>query len=238
MNETADLPEWRPMPEGLRDRLWDELEPQLETRASGGRFRTMRAPLAVAASVVVLAAGIAIAIPRLRGHGQGEAVTAAGSHGDVQLVNECVQASHKRLQPASNWRAGARLDVDSANGFLAIRNDEYAVLCFLKNGKGTMLMEDSGNTRDVYSRLTAARPFGYLAPSNTNYSAPEAVYFGITTSDVIAVSLVGPDNSVTPAILRDGTFLASTKSMEGNDQSASRIRATLKNGQVIEGSFR
>ncbi|WP_236792332.1 hypothetical protein [Amycolatopsis sp. GM8] len=239
MNETSDLPERRPMPEGLRDRLWDELEPQLETRGSGGRFRTMRAPLAVAASVVVLAAGVAIALPQLRGHGNGDAVIAvAGSPGDVQLVNECIQADHNELPPAQNWRAGARIDIDAENGFLAVRNDKYAVVCVLKNGNSTGLIQGT-NTRDAYNALTAARPFDYLAPWNWNYPATESVHFGIATSDVIAVSIVGPDKSVTPAILRDGTFLAKTKFAQNSGQpTTSLIRVTLKNGQVIEGPSR
>jgi hypothetical protein len=236
MNET-DLPERRPMPEGLRDRLWAELEPQLTTRASDGRFRTMRAPLAVAASVVVLAAGVAIALPHFRGHGNGEPVIAvAGSPGDVPLVNECIQADPQGFPPGS-WRAGARIDLDPENGFLMIRNDESAVVCVLKNGKGTGLVH--GLNGFSYGAPTAARPFAYLGSWNQRLPATVSVHFGIAAGDVTAVSIVGPDKSVTPAILRDGTFLAKTTFVGASNQlTTARIRATLKNGQVIEGPFR
>jgi hypothetical protein len=238
MNETTGLPERRPMPEGLRDRLWADLEPQLETRVSGGRF-TMRAPLAVAASVIVLAVGVATALPQLRGQGHGDAViAAAGSPGDVQLVDECIRAGRNEFPPGS-WRAGARIDIDSENGFMVIRNDEYAAVCVLKNGKGTGTDPVGVNTRHVYGKLTTARPFDYLDSWNRGTPATESVHFGIAASDVTAVSLVGPDNSVTPAVVRDGTFLAKTKFAESSSQPmTNHIRATLKNGQVVEGPFR
>jgi hypothetical protein len=60
----------------------------------------------------------------------------------------------------------------------------------------------------VYGNLTAARPFDYLTSYNFDSPATESVHFGFATSDVTAVSLVGPDHSVTPAVVRDGTFLA------------------------------
>ncbi|MFD2418336.1 hypothetical protein [Amycolatopsis pigmentata] len=236
MKETVGLPEWRLMPEGLRDRLWVEIEPRLETRASDSWFRTMRAPLAVAASVVVLAAGAAIGLPRLRDQG-GTVSAGAGSPSDVQLVNECVQATHQKLRPALNWRAGARIDVDPENGFLVVRNDDYAAICNLKNGKGEGI-DYSVETRQMYGNLSAARPVEYGYSSNFDYLAKGSLHFGIVTDDVVAVSLIGPRNSATPAVVRDGTFLAETKFGEAGASPFNRIRATLKSGQVYEGPLR
>jgi hypothetical protein len=92
--------------------------------------------------------------------------------------------------------------------------------------------------RHAYGNLTPARPFDYLSSWNFTYLARGSVHFGIATSDVAAVSLIGPDGSVTPAVLRDGTFLAETKFAERKDRPTGRIRVTLKNAQVLEDSFR
>ncbi|MFD2420261.1 hypothetical protein [Amycolatopsis pigmentata] len=234
MNEGADLPKRRPMPDGLRDRLWAEIEPQLGTRTPDSRVRTMRAPLAVAASVVVLAAGVAIALPQLRGQGHDDATIAVGSAGDVRLVDECLKTDRP-----GRWRAGARIDLDAESGFLVLRNDEYAAVCVLKNGKPTGLDATGVATNHGYGELTAARPWDYFDSWNNDYPVTESVHFGIATDDVIAVSLIGPDKSVTPAVLRNGTFLARTKFAESTGEpTTNHVRATLKNGQVIEGPFR
>ncbi|GAA3528399.1 hypothetical protein GCM10022222_09300 [Amycolatopsis ultiminotia] len=245
MNDPDDLPEPRPMPESLRNRLWAEIEPQLETRASGSRSRMLRAPSAVAASVVALAVGLAIVLPQFRDRGQ-DNVTGAGSPGagqpvnpgDLHLVRECVQAGQDVPDPAS-WRPGVRFDLDAENGFLVIRSDEYAAVCVLKNGKATRIEGGVDTRRHVYGDLTAARPFDYLSSWNWGSPVAGSVHFGIVTSEVTAVSLVGPDNSVTPAVVRDGTFAAKTKFAESSGQpTTNHIRATLKDGQVIEGPFR
>ncbi|WP_143249794.1 hypothetical protein [Amycolatopsis sacchari] len=89
----------------------------------------MRAPLAVAAAVVVLAVGLAVALPRL---GDRSGTVAVGSPEDARLVDECVQSSRDEL-PQGRWRAGARLDLDAENGFLVIRDDEYAAVRVLKH---------------------------------------------------------------------------------------------------------
>lgn len=232
-----DLPERRTMPDGLRERLWAEIEPRLGTRTPDSRFRTMRAPLAVAASVIVLAGAGAIALPQLRGHGHGQdddVTIAAGSPGDVRLVDECLKTDRP-----GRWRAGVRIDIDAEKGFLVIRNDEYAAVCVLENGKGTGLDAAGVATSHGYDGLTAARPFDYIDSWNNDDPVTESVHFGITTDDVTAVSLIGPDNSVTAAVVRDGTFLARTKFPESSGEaSTNHIRAALKNGQVIQGPLR
>jgi len=231
MNETADLPEQRPMPEGLRDRLWaEEIEPQLEPPDSGNRFRTWRAPLTAAAAVIALAVGVVFALPVLRGGGG--ATAAAGP--DMQLVNDCIHTSYAEV-PSGSWRAGARLNLDATQGFLMIRSDEYAAVCDLSNGRPTGIM-GGVSTRHTYGNLTAARPWDYNDSDNL---ATESVHFGIAANNVAAVSLVGPDNSVTPAVLKDGTFIVRTKFAEdSNSYTSNRVKATLDTGQVIEGPFR
>ncbi|WP_431879415.1 hypothetical protein [Amycolatopsis sacchari] len=234
MNETPELPERRPMPESLRNRLWAEIEPQLEERGPGDRFRAMRAPLAAAAAVVVLAVGLAVALPRLGDHGD---TVNAGASWETRVIHECIEISHSWIQP-EGWRAGARIDLDPETSYLVIRNDEYAAVCGVRNGKVLGLLQPPEiDGRHRYSKLTAARPFDYLISeprSNADY-----IHFGIATSDVTAVSLVGPDNSVTPAVLRDGTFAVRSKFPESSGEpTTNHVRATLKNGQVVVGSFR
>ncbi|QUQ68656.1 hypothetical protein [Kutzneria sp. CA-103260] len=228
MNETADLPEQRPMPEGLRDRLWEEIEPQLEV--PGNRFRTWRAPLTAAAAVILLAAGVVFALPLIRGGGP--ATAAAGP--DMQLVNDCIHTPYAEI-PSGSWRAGAKLDYDSKLSYVVIRSDEYAGVCVLTNGKPTGIM-GGVSTRHTYGNLTASRPWDYLSSDNFD---TESIHFGITAGNVAQVALVGPDKVAVPTTLKDGTFIVRTKFAEdSNSYTSNRVKATLDTGQVIEGPFR
>ncbi|WP_344855595.1 hypothetical protein [Amycolatopsis ultiminotia] len=168
----------------------------------------------------------------------GSAVRSAVETSDDEITRECVQAGQDVPDPAS-WRPGVRFDLDAENGFLVIRNDEYAAVCLVKNGKGTGIAGGVDTRRHVYGDLTAARPFDYLSSWNEGFPATGSVHFGIASSEVTAVSLVGPDNSVTPAVVRDGTFAAKSAFPESVDEPTTNyVRATLKDGQVIEGPFR
>ena len=77
----------------------------------------------------------------------GGAARPAAQDSDAEITKECVQASPNLPDPA-NWLPGARFDIDSENGLLVIRNDEYAAVCVLKNGKGV--------DTDVYGAPTRA----------------------------------------------------------------------------------
>ncbi len=226
MNETADLPEQRPMPEGLRDRLWaEEIEPQLE---EPNRFRSWRAPLVAAAAVIVLAAGVVFTLPALRGG----ATAAAGP--DQQLVNDCIQSPYADL-PSGSWRIGARLKYSDSDTYVMIRTDVYAAVCVVTDGKASGIM-GGVSTRHTYSNLTASRPWDY----NTSYNfTNESVHFGIAANNVAKVSLIGPDNAEIPAVLKDGTFIVRTKFAEdSSNYNTNHVKATLDSGQVIEGPFR
>jgi hypothetical protein len=231
MNET-DLPERRPMPEALRDRIWDQIEPRLDTPDTDHRFRSLRAPLAVAASVIVVALGVVLALPALRGHnGVG---TAAGGNAPDALVNECVHTAPTISDPA-NWRAGARLDLDATHAFLVIRDDTAAAVCVVEQGKGTGLIGDEAFT-GVYGKLSAVRPFDYL--TSMNYPA-ESIHFGIAASDVIGVSLVAPDNSTSPGIVADGTFIVRSRVGENsNEPTTNFVDATLASGRHVQEPLR
>lgn len=229
MNETADLPERRPMPEGLRDRLWADIEPQLA--GSDHRFRKFRAPLAVAAAVIALAVGVVFALPALRDR---DTVAAAGSPGDMAMVNDCIDSSYETM-PSGRWSLGARLDLDSSHGFVVIRSDEYAAICILTDGHPTGIM-GGVSTRHTYGNLTPARPWDYLSSDNF---PTESIHFGIAANNVAALSMVGPDQSVTPTILKNGTFVVRTRFAESSGQyTSNRVKATLDSGQEIDGPFR
>ena len=230
MNETRDLPERRPMPEALRDRLWDEeIEPQLEPKGFG-RFKGIRAPLAVAAAVVLLAVGVVFALPYLRGR---SVEVAAGP--DSELVRECVQAGWGASY-GGPWRAGARLDLDATHGFLVIRNDRTAAACVIDNGKGTGIIGGTVDPVDLYGKLNAARPFDYL--TSMNYTK-ESVHFGIASADVVTVSLVASNNSSTPGVVRDGTFIVRTAVPENSNQTSTNyVEALLANGKTVSGPLR
>jgi hypothetical protein len=222
-----DIPKRREMPEALRERLWSEdIEPQLTPRH---RLGSMRAPLAVAASVIVLAALVAIGFTQLRGT---DANVAAGQ---AQLVKECVRSARNMPDPTS-WRAGARYDLNSQLGFLVIRNSRTAAACVIENGKASGVVGGPPDATDLYAALTPERPFDYL--TSMNYPK-ESVHFGVATDDVVAVSLVGPDSSVSPGVVRDGTFIVRDDVPENSGQpSTNYVRATLNNGHTVQGTLR
>jgi hypothetical protein len=224
-----ELPERRRMPEALRDRMWAELEPQLAAEAPASRFRSMRAPLAVAASVVVLALAALFVIPQLRGSQLG---TASG--GDAQIARQCAYADGGLPDPTS-WRPAARIDLDADTGFLAIRNSVSAAVCDIEKGRGAGIM-GGPSAREDYSKLTAAHPYRYLTSMNYTH---DSIHFGITAGNVTAVDLIGPDNSVRPAVLRDGVFIVRTPIGEDSNQpSTNSVRVTLNTGKVLVGPLR
>ncbi|GAA3435957.1 hypothetical protein [Kutzneria kofuensis] len=228
MNEIPELPERRRMPEALRDRMWAEIEPRLEAPS---RFKAMRAPLAVAASVVVLALGVVFALPLLRGR---DATPAAGGS-EAQLVQQCLAAA-SNVPNAGRWRPGARLNLDADHGFLMIRDDKTAAACVIENGKATGVIGNEIGQDDRYGKLTPGRPFDYL--TSMNYET-ESIHFGIAAADVAAVVLVAPDNSDSPGVLRDGTFIVRTKVPENSNQvTTNYVRATLTNGHDVTGPLR
>ena len=198
--------------------------------------------LSIAAAAAVIAVGGAVAFASVPGaspaavgsQGSTQVAPPWAKSGDGKIAWDCVQAGHV-AEPAS-WRPGARIDIDAATGFLVIRNDKSAAVCVIENGKGVGIMGGDVSTTHVYGKLTAARPFDYLSSMNYEH---ESVHFGIASKDVTAVSLVAPDKTVTPATLKDGTFIAKVK--DGEDSSApttNHVRATLSTGKVIEGPFR
>ena len=221
----SDIPKRREMPEALRERLWaEDIEPQLTSR-----HHPMRAPLAVAASVVVLVALLAIGFTQLRGNDTNVA------SGQAQLVRECVRSARNMPDPTS-WRAGARYDLSPQLGFLVIRNSRTAAACVIENGKASGVVGGPPDATDRYAALTPERPFDYL--TSMNYTK-ESVHFGITTDDVVAVSLIGPDNSVSTAVVADGTFIVRDNIGENSNQpSTNYVRATLANGQTVQGPLR
>jgi len=220
-----DIPKRREMPEALRERLWaEEIEPQLTSRR-----HPMRAPLAVAASVVVLVALLAVGFTQLRGNDVNVA------SGQSQLVKDCVRNAHSMPDPTS-WRAGARYDLNPQLGFLVIRNSRYAAACIIENGKGTGIIGGTPDLTDRYATLTPERPFDYL--TSMNYTK-EHVHFGVATDDVVAISLIGPDNSVSQGVVADGTFIVRDNIGENSNQpSTNYVRATLANGQTVQGPLR
>jgi hypothetical protein len=224
-----ELPERRRMPEALRDRMWAELEPRLEAEAPASRFRTMRAPLAVAASVVLLALAAVFVLPQLRGSQLG---TASG--GDAQIALQCAHVDGGLPDPTS-WRPAARIDVDAETGFLVIRDTVSAAVCDIEKGRGVGIM-GGPSAREDYSKLTADHPYHYL--SSMNYTH-DSIHFGIVAGNVVAVDLLGPDNSVRSAVVRDGVFIVRTPIGEDSGQpSTNSVRVTLNTGRVLVGPLR
>jgi hypothetical protein len=238
------------MPDALQDDLWIRLAPQLAATQAGRRRRSRALPVSVAAAVAVLIVGGVVIYGPLRDSGpagSGSAhVVPPADPADVKQAKDCVQAtiaSGVAWPDPDSWRPAAKIDTDTPNGFLVIRNDKAAAVCLVNNGTTSGIMAAdgawvAGRARHSYANLTAARPFDYFSAWNRDSptGVSQSIQFGIATDDVIAVSLVGSDNTVTPAVLRDGTFAAKINNGEYCGASNSnRVLATLSNGQVIEG---
>jgi len=192
--------------------------------------------LAATAAIGALAVGGAVAFAAAPGTGAttgtGTQVTTAAT-GDAKIMLECLAANEVGNRGA--WRPGARLNTDAKHGFLVIRTDQNAAVCVVADGHGTGLIGGVIDNHD-YGKLTAARPFDYLTSMNYQH---ESVHFGISTSDVTGVSLVGPDGKSVAATVKDGTFAVLAKDGENSDESTTNhIRATLANGQTVTGPFR
>jgi len=178
---------------------------------------------------VVLAVLVAIGLTQLRGNDTNVA------SGQSQLVKECVRST-PNMPDLTSWRAGARYDLNSQLGFLVIRNSRTAAACVIENGKGTGVIGGPPDSTDRYAQLTPERPFDYL--TSMNYPK-ESVHFGIATGDVIGLSLVGPDNSVSPGVVADGTFIVRDTIGENSGQPTTNyVRATLANGKTVQGPLR
>jgi hypothetical protein len=194
--------------------------------------------LAMTATLGMLAVGGAMAFAAVPGT---NATVASGSQavqspltGDAKIAQDCLAASGD-VPNRAGWRPGARINLDSAHGFLVIRNDKNAAVCVIEDGKGTGLM---GGVIDNhgYGKLTAQRPFDYLTSMNYEH---QSVHFGIAADDVTGVTLVAPDKSEAAAVVKDGTFAVLAQDGEdSNKPTTNHIRVTLANGGVISGPFR
>jgi hypothetical protein len=156
------------------------------------------------------------------------------------LTHDCVRTAIAQgiaIPNPDSWRAGAQIGIGSAKGFLVIRDDKDAAVCSVEKGKTAGLVGGfDGTSRHNYDNLTADRPFDYL--SAVNYPG-KTIVFGIATGDVASLSLIGPNQSVTPSTPHDGTFIAVTKFGEDSEVPATNhVKATLTDGEVVTGQLR
>lgn len=250
MNNDLDLPADRPMRDDLQEHLWERIRPQVEATLSGRRRRSVAMPLSAAAAAGVLVAGGVLMFGQVGTPGR---TAPAADPADVQLAQDCVNttiADGVDVPDPKSWQPGVKIDVDVVNGwseFLVIRTDRAAAVCLVSGrttggitGPDVSAMEGRG--RHSYANLTVARPFDYF--DAWNFPNGKSIQFGIATDDVVAVSVVRQDNTVTPAVLRNGTFAVQIDSGElcgrpvypDTPPAASNLlRVTLKEGQVVDG---
>jgi hypothetical protein len=250
MNNDVDLPADRPMHDDLREHLWERIRPQVEATLSGRRRRSVAMPLSAAAAVGVLVAGGVLVFGPVGTPGR---VAPAADPAEVQLAQDCVNttiADGVDVPGPKSWQPGVKIDagvVDGWSEFLVIRTDRAAAVCLVSGRTtggitGPDVSEMEGRGRHSYANLTVARPFDYF--DAWNFPDGGSIQFGIATDDVVAVSVVRQDNTVTPAVLRNGTFAVHIDSGElcgrpvypDTPPAASNLlRVTLKEGQVVEG---
>jgi hypothetical protein len=208
-------------------------------RGDGGRehlvmtTKKLTLTLAATAAIGALAIGGAVAFAAVPGTTDAATQVAPAATGNAKIMFECLAADQVANRAA--WRPGARIDTDATHGFLVIRTDKNAAVCVVEDGHGTGLMGGQIDNHN-YAKLTAQRPFDYLTSMNYPH---QSVHFGISTSDVTGVSLVGPDGKSFAATVKDGTFAVLAKDGENsNEPTTNHIRATLANGQTVAGPFR
>ncbi|MGW6442851.1 hypothetical protein [Lentzea sp. NPDC055074] len=254
MDADIDLPADRPMPVELRERLWERLRPEVAASLTGRGRRSVVLPLSAAAVVGVLVAGGVLVLGQ---DDPSRRVVPASDPADVRLAHDCVAttaASGGEVPDPESWTPGVKIDASTGSGngapwpeFLMIRNARAAAVCLVAGSStggitGADAAEMRGRGKHGYATLTAARPFDYT--DAWNFLDGTSIQFGITTDDVVAVSVVREDGTVTPALLHDGTFavkidrgeLCGRSGDPGATPAASNVlRATLRDGRAVEG---
>lgn len=249
MNNDVDLSADRPMPDELRDRLWEQIRPQAEAALAGRRRRSVTVPLSVAAAVGVLVAGGALVFGP---HGAPGRVAPAADPAEARLAQDCVNATIADgvdVPDRESWQPGVRMNAGGRQDFLVIRTDRAAAVCSIYDDKtsgvsGPDVAGMSGRGKHSYANLTAERPFDYFTA--WNFPDGGSIQFGIATDDVVAVSVVRQGKPAAPAVLYNGTFAVRIDEgemcgrpayPEGPPVASNQLRVTLEDGQVIEGSL-
>ncbi|WP_116200673.1 hypothetical protein [Amycolatopsis circi] len=244
MADDLHLPPDRPMPDLLKEAMWNRLAPGLRAR----RRRKLGFPLAVASGVGALALGATMVFSPVHDASPELTRVPAGAKpdtGDARLLKACLDSAPAfgvALPDRGSWRSTLKIDQDAERGYLVIRNASLAAVCVLYHGQGSglydqnsgLMVTDAKNWihgRESYAYLNATRPIcGFT--SVTNPHRPSVV-FGVATPDVAKVELYGPDDSMTPALLNDGTFVV--KFVEGGsplDDYSRKFRVTMRDGSV------
>lgn len=165
--------------------------------------------------------------------------------GDARLLKGCLDSAPSfgvELPDRGSWRSTLNVEQDAQRGYLVIRNASLAAVCVFHRSQGPGLADrisglmvtddrDWTHGREGYAYLNATRPIcGFT--SVTNPYRPSVV-FGVATPDVAKVEMYGPDDSMTPAVVKDGTFVV--KFVEGGsprDDYSRKFRVTMRDGSV------
>ncbi|SFO09680.1 hypothetical protein [Amycolatopsis rubida] len=244
MADDLNLPPDRPMPDLLKESLWNRLVPELRAR----RRRKLGLPLAVAAGVGALALGATLVFSPVYDASPDSTRVPAGARpdsGDTQLLKACLDSAPSFgavLPDRGSWRSTLKIDQDEKRSYLVIRNASLAAVCVLDHGQGSgpddqnagLMVTDARDWihgREGYACLNATRPICGFA-SVVNPGQPSVV-FGVVSPDVAEVELYGPDDSVTPAVLNDGTFVVKfVEDDSPHDEYNRKFRVTMRDGQV------
>ncbi|GAA1034585.1 MULTISPECIES: hypothetical protein [Amycolatopsis] len=244
MADDLNLPPDRPMPDLLKEAMWNRLAPGLRAR----RRRRLGLPLAVASGVGALALGATLVFSPVHDAGTDLTRVPAGAKpdaGDAQLFKACLDSAPDlgvSLADPDSLRLTLKVDQGAERSYLVGRNATLAAVCVLRDGQnagpyrpysGLMVTDDRDWThgREGYAYLSATRPICGFA-SATNAYRPSVV-FGVATPDVAKVEMYGPDDSMTPAVLKDGIFVV--KFVEGGsprDDYSRKFRVTMRDGSV------
>lgn len=244
MANDFNLPPDRPMPDLLKESMWNRLVPELR----GRRRRKPGLPLAVAAGVGALALSTTMVFSPVQDASPEVTRVPAGAVPDAEVakeIKECLDGAPSfgiTLHDLGNWRFTLKVDQDAERSYLVFRNAALAGVCVLSRpgipgpyGEYSGLMvtdaRDWNHGREGYAFLSATRPVCSFTSVVGRYQS--SVVFGVASPDVAKVELYGPDNSLIPAVLNDGTFVV--KFVEGGsprDDYSRKFRVTMRDGQV------
>jgi len=235
LTDEFDLPPDRPMPDLLKESMWNRLVPELH----GRRRRKTSKPWAAGISVGALALSAALVFTSAPDPAPQMTLVPAGAAPraeDWQRLKECFDVVRKEQLPKvplSGWRPALRIEISPGWDFLVVRTEKVAGACLVNDGISTGLvtldLDEVNGTRGGYASLSEDVPLrqftGIAGPGS-----PTSL-FGIVADQVTSVSVLMRDHSLVPALLHDGTFavrLNGDVPAHGN-----KFQVTMTDGRVL-----
>ncbi|WP_033290895.1 hypothetical protein [Amycolatopsis jejuensis] len=232
MSDDLNLPPDRPMPDLLKESMWNRLAPELRRpRRKVGR------PLAVAAAVGAFALGAVLVFAPVRQVAPEMTHVPVGTAPDAadwQRLRECLDSARGLgITPPDpkGWRPSLKIKANANHSsYLFIRTEIATARCLLEPGNPAVLAGTTSVQLAGENLLTSFRSVEHY-PVHSLFSN-DGLVTGMAGNDVESVALIAPDNSLIPAVLMDGFYAVDVP--DGFPRvSQLRIQVKLYDGQVL-----